>query len=708
MRSLYLLVVCPLLIWTGAASAAPAPACTGLLLPSQTGSVEPRPIEPMDVLRLRDIGYMHLAPGTRLLAPSPDGKHIAFVMHRADPSTDSYCTALMLLDLASGTVRILDRGDELLMEAVEIRGLEVEYGLPRTILPVWSIDGQRLAYLRKIDGSAQIIEVEPASGRIRQATHSPVGVDQFNWRANGWGFVYSDRPARLEAMRAIAREGEQGYLVDDRILPYTGTTPALRLPLPVTLHVVDGDGIASDAVSSDDAQRLEAGRQSHLGRSVGEASRVTGWAIARHQVVPGSTLGSVTLVATDPRGRDHPCDHPQCRGTPFQDIEGTWPTDRPGEFAYLRREGWAASQYGLYLWRLGQPPRRLLLTADLLLGCEILGTQLLCAREGALRPRHLVLIDLHDHGRISEIFDPNSDYRSLLPARVERLEWRGAHGQESFGDLLVPPHTRPGQKLPLIIVQYLSRGFLRGGVGDEYPVQAFARNGFAVLSVNRPSMGYSAQKSDGTQEDLSRRLNQDWEDRRNIHASLMAGIDLLLARGDIDHERIGISGVSDGSTTVQYALINSPGRFKAASIGSCCVDPTAMMIYGGSALARERAAWGYPPVFGPGSERWRPLALSQNSPSLMAPLLMQLADNEFLIAMESLAAYETNGRPIEARIFPNEHHLKSSPRHRLALYCRNLRWFGFWLDQPIAQSSCPADDMERARWMAMRTGIKAP
>ncbi|WP_150131243.1 Atxe2 family lasso peptide isopeptidase [Sphingobium yanoikuyae] len=696
-----------MLVCSGAATAAPTPACKDLLA-SPTPSHDPRPIEPLDVLRLRDIGYMHLAPGTRLLAPSPDGRQVAFVVMRADPAADRYCSALVLLDLASRTVRILDRSDTLLMEAVEIRGLEVEYGLPRTMPPIWSADGRRIAYLRNVDGLAQIIEIEPVSGRIRQATHSPVGVDQFNWRSDGGSFVYSDRPARLEAIAAIAREGEKGYLVDDRILPYTGTRPAMRLPLPATLHIIAQDGSLSNAVSPDDIARLDQGRASHLGRTAGDRSAATGWSIAKQQGLPGSPSGALKLVAIDPVGRSRVCDHPKCSFTPYQDIEGAWPTDRPGEFAYLRREGWASSQYGLYLWRPGQAPARLLLTQDLLVGCEIIGAKLLCARETALRPRHIVAISLRQNGRIEDMFDPNPDYRTLVPARVERLQWRNALGQESFGDILLPANSPPGKKLPLIIVQYLSRGFLRGGVGDEYPVQAFARNGFAVLSFNRPSMAYSAQKSDGTAEDLSRRLNQDWEDRRNIHASLMAGINLLLARGDIDPQRIGISGVSDGSTTVQFALINSPGLFKAASIGSCCVDPTAMMIYGGSALARERAAWGYPPAFGAGSERWRPLALSQNSPSVMAPLLMQLADNEFLIAMETLTAYEAHGRPIEARIFPDEHHLKSGPRHRLAIYCRNLRWFGFWLDQAIAPASCPSEEAERLRWTAMRTASMGP
>ena len=38
----------------------------------------------------------------------------------------------------------------------------------------------------------------------------------------------------------------------------------------------------------------------------------------------------------------------------------------------------------------------------------------------------------------------------------------------------------------MVVVQYDTRGFLRGGTGDEYPIQAFANRGYAVLSFRRP------------------------------------------------------------------------------------------------------------------------------------------------------------------------------------------------------------------------------
>src|SRR3546814_1411636 len=65
--------------------------------------------------------------------------------------------------------------------------------------------------------------------------------------------------------------------------------------------------------------------------------------------------------------------------------------------------------------------------------------------------------------------------------RAQRIMLKSSVGIQAFGDLVYPADYRAGQRYPLIVVQYESRGFLRGGTGDEFPIQAFASNGFAVL-----------------------------------------------------------------------------------------------------------------------------------------------------------------------------------------------------------------------------------
>src|SRR4029079_9628081 len=77
------------------------------------------------------------------------------------------------------------------------------------------------------------------------------------------------------------------------------------------------------------------------------------------------------------------------------------------------------------------------------------------------------------------------EFAGLAMGKVRRLRWTADQGARSFGDLVLPPDHRPGTRHPLIVVQYTTLGFLRGGTGDEYPIEALAARGFAVLSVER-------------------------------------------------------------------------------------------------------------------------------------------------------------------------------------------------------------------------------
>lgn len=684
----------------------PSPAACANILPDGKVKSGKRSIEPLDLVQLRDLGYMHLAPSQRLLSLSPDRKRAAFVLHQASANSNRYCVALMLLDVErGGAPRVLDLGDDLISDTVSIRGVEVEYGLPTVIVPLWSPDGSQLAYLKKRDGKNQVYTIDLASGAVQQASRSEPGAEHFAWSADGRSIIYSDRPELLTNLASIEAEAATGYLVDDRIVPYANTRPAIPTPKSRRTLAVDLAEGRERALTAEEANRLDMTRALYGTGGEIAIDGSDGWKLAKRQAIVGSYASPTRLVATRPDGRSIECDEAACRGTLLWDIEGAWETDRPGEFAFLKQEGWGGSRQAIYIWQPGERVRRLLSTTDLLVGCESLGSRLLCARESALEPRHLVSFDLHHGGQRELVFDPNPEFSGLDLGKARRLEWRNLGGQESFGDLVLPPESKSSDSLPMVVVQYTSRGFLRGGTGDEYPIQLLARAGFAVLSLQKPSALYAIEQSDGTIEDISRIMSVDWADRKNIHSSLVTGIAAAESAALIDRTRIGITGVSDASTTTQYALINSPGLFKAASIGSCCVDPTSMMIYAGPGVAKERRAWGFPPATGPGSEAWKPLALVMNPPERMVPMLMQLADNEFIISMETIAAYKGAGRPIEARIFPNEFHLKIQPEHRLAIYRRNVQWFEFWLSS--TESANPVDPDQYVRWNRMRKALGA-
>ncbi|MEJ1961255.1 MAG: prolyl oligopeptidase family serine peptidase [Gammaproteobacteria bacterium] len=139
----------------------------------------------------------------------------------------------------------------------------------------------------------------------------------------------------------------------------------------------------------------------------------------------------------------------------------------------------------------------------------------------------------------------------------------------------------------------------------------------------------------------------------------------------IDPARIGLSGLSDGSSTVQFALVNSH-RFAVVSTTHCCMEPVGMASLLSGANIRHFQDEGYPTLASPNPEFWKPYSWTMNAQNLDVPILIQLPDHEYVTAMEAYAALMEHDKPVEMYVFPNEFHIKWQPAHRLAIYERNV------------------------------------
>ncbi|NIJ33777.1 hypothetical protein [Sphingomonas oligoaromativorans] len=189
----------------------------------------------------------------------------------------------------------------------------------------------------------------------------------------------------------------------------------------------------------------------------------------------------------------------------------------------------------------------------------------------------------------------------------------------------------PRRPAPLVIVQYQSRGFLRGGTGDEYPIHALASRGFAVLSFNR----VRPYASDSGARDLAGFIRigmTGFAERRRMLSAIETGIDRSIALGVVDPARIGISGLSDGAVSVQFALINST-RFRAAAMSSCCDDPSSVHFAAGLGYLNDTTAWGYPELGTANPTFWRRYSLAANADRIDVPILLQLPDDEFRLGL---------------------------------------------------------------------------
>ena len=661
---------------TAGTAAAEETACKGTLPAADAATASQRDVTANDLASLRDLSSPAELPQDTPIGVSPDGQTLAFVLYQGEPASNRTCRMLIVLPLArGGQPRVIDSGGDLILAPSTFRNLVQPSGPWATNRPRWSPDGRTIAYLKRVDGITQVWLV-PVDGRpSKPATRSSVDVEAAVWTAAGRGLIFRSRPGRLRERTELEREELSGYRYDDRFVPGRSNGPLPTSNMPAEYFVVDLQSSHVRPALPDESARLNAGVDHDLARPEGSRSV----SMRTEQPAGWPTISRLWLTGG---GRDAlPCRARACAGQYYRDLFAFWWREASQELWILRREGRGRSLTALYRWsaRNGRSAR-IFSSEDLIAGCGPLGEKLLCVRETSTSPQHIVEIDVAT-GRISTLFDPNTEFRHLRKGKVTRLYWSNDLGLETFGDLVLPPDFRPGQKLPLIVVQYRSRGFLRGGVGDEYPIFPFAAHGHAVLSVERsPFYDEAGGKRWPSYEDAERAGNANWNDRRSSLSSVRNGVKAAIATGFIDPTRIGITGLSDGATTARFALINDPDLFAAASVSSCCADGDPLMIYAGPAIARERLAAGFPSAFGEKAvEAWAPVSLRISVAKVRAPVLMQLADREYIGALEAFTALRAHDKPVDMYVFDDEYHIKWQPAHRLAIYDRNIDWFDYWL-----------------------------
>jgi outer membrane receptor protein involved in Fe transport/dipeptidyl aminopeptidase/acylaminoacyl peptidase len=673
-------------------------ACEDLLPATAEVSGASRPVTVDDLVRLRDIGepdastYSDPTP----LSVSPDGLEVAFMISRAEPDRNAYCQGLVVMPVdGSAPPRVLADAGELIINQEPLRGSIVPIGYVDAPRPRWSPDGRWLAFLRRDNGTTRLWRVAARGGAALAVSPPDADVESFAFASGGARLAFTTQPAVQAVQAEIDREGMDGWLYDERIMPNMGARPQIPAGLPLETSAADTATGTALPLDGSEAAALEAAGRSDAATTAVAGDGRRAWVEPREK----RPKSPVRLLAETGPGKPVACEAAACSSGLF----GVWWDPRGREVRFMRREGWDKEMTALYRWTPGRgAPKAVSKTTDVLLGCLPARAQLVCLRETSREPRHLVTVDPMT-GAVRRVFDPNPEFARIELGKVERLRWRNDRGLEAWGDLVLPPDYRPGTRLPLVVVQYHSDGFLRGGTGNEYPIFAFAAHGFAVLSLERPAFFAESVPGIATWDAFNAANNKDWAERRSLLSSLLTGVAMVVDRGIADPRRIGITGLSDGASTAYFALINS-NVFAAASISSCCVDAQTSMVYAGLAYADQARAWGYPPLTRPDPDFWRPNSLVLNAARLDRPLLMQISDSEMLYALESFSALREQGQPVEMHVFPGEFHFKWQPAHRRAIYRRNLDWFAFWLQG--REDPAPAKAAQYRRWETLRSRRK--
>jgi dipeptidyl aminopeptidase/acylaminoacyl peptidase len=655
---------------TAHAETADPPECSAILPPTHLAASQ-RALVPEDLARLRDIGPAEpQAYAEPFFALSPDGHRVAFQLRQGDPRRNNYCLAMVILDLSrKERPKVVDEGGEVLLLSFDFRGIaDFPMGYMRVVSPRWSGDGKWIAFLKHKDGTTQVWRAFADGSGSAALTHADVDVVDFGIGPDGSSIVYATRPHIVRQQREIAREGLNGWHYDDRFVPFLSKKPLPQAPVARQVQVLDPATGKVRSPTPQEAALVAADHQIIANAGARPPIDASGLEINATNLTGGAHAGSFHARAAD--GPPATCAAAACDGA----MKPWWMPGRT-HVRFFRWEGWANASTGIYDWdvRSGNV-HRLYLTDDVLSSCAPADKTIICRIDSSLEPGRLVRLDPAS-GKRETLFDPNPEFTHLTLGRPERLHWRNAFGSETIADLVLPVDYRKGKRYPMVVVQYDTRGFLRGGTDDEYPIQAFANRGYAVLSFKRPQMPSILRAKD--YEEVGRRNLEQFADRKNVQASLESGVRLAIDRGIADPARIGITGLSDGSSTVEWALIHS-SLFSAAATSSCCWDSTFISDVGPSA-ARHFLGEGYPGVLGRNDPFWKDVSLSDNAHRISTPILANASEEEFLDSLLTYTALREAGVPIDLFVYPGEYHARWQPAHRLATYKRSLDWFDFWL-----------------------------
>ncbi len=452
------------------------------------------------------------------VALSPDGRHVAFVMHGTDKAKNERQSAIWLLRLDEQG-RVSGEGRP--------RCYQLTSGVKNDTYPVWAPDSKRLLFLSDREAEKNqlwLIDTSP-DGQWIAFTAMTAPTDDDEVLTGRKSLEEAEKKKREEAERIRLRSTTRiWYRVDGRGF-FEKFSQVFVMPAPRS-----GDSSTAPAT----IRRLTSGDFDHLQPA---------W-------TPDSREISVLCNRADDRDRSF--------------VTDLWVIAR--ETAEARRISNGTLEIATYAWSPDGSRVMLVAAQDLRIegSCNthlyllLLPGEygLVLAQERPLHPWEFYLLPVGPGG-IGELMPLTHLYDSQLAEFVwsepERMRYSGSNGDEIEGWLMRPVGARDGVRYPLLVDIHGGPQWAFG-VGMDSLCQFLAAQGFAVFYCNpHGSSGYG--------QAFMREVEGDWGGW-DFH-DIMLGVDACIARGVADPERLVVTGYSYGGYMSMFT-IGQTGRFKAA------------------------------------------------------------------------------------------------------------------------------------------------
>jgi dipeptidyl aminopeptidase/acylaminoacyl peptidase len=621
---------------------------------------------------------------------SLDGKSVAFRVEQASIERNTYDSYwyVQRVDGNAPPLRVADGGAPLRDSA----GI----ALPATV--VWSPDGRWIYYRARMDGRIDVWRAATDGSGAEPITLDPADVRDFELADGGVTVKYSVGATRARIVRSEQAEYDHGIRIDKTVpigqglfrsgniegrletQRYTGLWfdragllaaetdrwKALDLTTRAARDLAVPDRPARPLVASDLARGVPEPWKLALDSGTGRVALLTRVGDgAGLQYKPGVQLAMLTS-----RTANKPilCTAELCSDKAISGIQWRPASD---EVLFTVTDPAEGFDQAIYRWNVKTGAVRLVIRVRGLVDggrdkdspCGLSNTVLVCVTAAADQPPRLERIEL-ESGNRHVLFDPNASLAVDMSRTVQPqlLRWSDGAGHTFTGQYF--PARRRGQvPSPLVVNYYSCSGFLRGGVGDEWPFASLAEDGVSALCIN-----YFVPMP----ADVVERSNQGLSAVNSV-------VDLLASQGKIDRTRVGMGGLSFGSEISLWVATESD-LLAAVSVTSPVVSPAYFLFNG---LKGESFTKGLMELWKLGSpeetpERWRVLSPAYNLDKFHAPLLLQMPEQEYMYSLDYAMPLMLDHRA-DMYVFPNEPHQKFQPKHKLAAYERNLDWFRFWL-----------------------------
>lgn len=639
---------------------------------SVTRSTSPRPITSRDLLTMRDLKGMQI---------SPDGTKVAFVVVQAVYETNSYRSGLFVVDTAPGNVPVSI--GTVGPPRFDLIGQLSNYAV------AWSPDSRFITCLMKHNDSWQIWRWARNGGKGEQLTHSATDILEYEWSLDGKKIIFT--ASEPVDSGAVKKALESGLLYDGSIRAWGHDTfPRLALeakPKKKQTWVYEIERRTERKATPEEQTRLNKPSLPEIGpEKFVLKSKLSSDGLSQLFSVVETGGYSIFLksLAQNKVTRIKP-------PSPGYVLDFWW--DKEGSEIYFEQSG--PDGTGLYaVSATGGPIREVSKSQDLLFGFSFARDRsaAVCIRTNPTLPHQIALVDLKT-GVPHTLVDVNPEFQNIALSPAMRLEWKNKYGIATHGYLVKPLNYVPGKRYPLIVTTYASGSFLRGAAGDEYPIQVFAANGFAVLDFNEPTR---VVVNDGD----FKKAKMIWDSPME---SLVTAMKLLDDMGIVEPDKKGLSGLSFGAEITAYAISHS-NLFQAAATSQGGSRDPFFYDLAEAAWQKRLSSWGLGGrPQGETAARWRELSAALNAERITAPLLIQISDSELLPSLMLYNSLKELNKPVEMMVYADEPHVKTQPKHRYEIYQRNLEWFTFWLQGK--ENANPDKRPQYERWRAMREAM---